>query len=614
MADSLRKQCGKRWEALKSERSSWMPHWQEISEVLLPRAGRFLVSDNNKGDKRHRAILDNSGTRALRTLSGGMMAGMTSPARPWFRLTTKNPQLDENYEVKKWMTQVTTLMQMVFNQSNVYRALQMAYEELGAFGTTSVIVLDDYDSIIHCMPLTIGEFALATDSRGDVNTCYREFRMTVSALVGEFGYDKVSPNVRRLYDRGNYDEWIEVVNAIEPRRFRDPEKRDAKNMPFRSVYFEKNGKGDSILRESGFRQFPVLAARWNVTGGDIYGTGPGMEALGDLRQLQQQQLHKSKAIAQQADPAVIMSADMRNQEANLVPGGIVWADNVAQVQGVRSAYEVNLRLDALLMDIQDVRRRIDEAFYKDIFLMITGMPTTARATATEIAERHEEKMLMLGPVLERLNAEMNDRLIAMTFDRMVQVTTARATATEIAERHEEKMLMLGPVLERLNAEMNDRLIAMTFDRMVQVGMLPPVPQELQGIDLNVEFVSILAQAQRAVATNAVDRFTQNLGMLVAIKPDLADKFDADYWADYYSDVLGLDPQLIVPGKQVALIRQQRAEQQAKMMQMEQAKEMASVAKDLGAAQAAVPASPMSPLQGTLQSASPEQIMGQFAGY
>ena len=94
-------------------------------------------------------------------------------------------------------------------------------------------------------------------------------------------------------------------------------------------------------------------------------------------------------------------------------------------------------------------------------------------------------------------------------------TTARATATEIAERHEEKMLMLGPVLERLNAEMNDRLIAMTFDRMVQVGMLPPVPQELQGIDLNVEFVSILAQAQRAVATNAVDRFTQNLGMLVA---------------------------------------------------------------------------------------------------
>ena len=567
MADSIRKQCGKRWEALKAERASWMPHWQEISEVLIPRAGRFLVTDNNKGDKRHRAILDNTGTRALRTLSGGMMAGMTSPARPWFRLTTNDPQLDESYEVKKWMSRTTTLMQMVFNQSNTYRALQMAYEELGAFGTSATIVLDDYDSVIHCMPLTIGEFALATDARGNVNTCYRNFRMTVSALVQEFGYGNCSPQVKRLYDRGNYDEWIEVVNAIEPRNYRDPKRRDAKNMPYRSVYFEAGGKGDQLLRESGFRQFPVLAARWNVTGGDIYGTGPGMEALGDLSQLQQEQFYKSKGIAQQADPAVVASADMRNQEANLVPGGVMWADNIAQVQAVRRAYDVDFNLGYLVQDIQDVRKRIDEAFYKDIFLMITGMPTTARATATEIAERHEEKMLMLGPVLERLNAEMNDRLIQMT-----------------------------------------------FDRMAQVGMLPPVPQELQNVDLNVEFVSILAQAQRAVMTNAVDRFTQNLGTLVAIKPDLADKFNADYWADYYADVLGIDPQLIVPGKEVAIIRQQRAQQQQQMAQMEQAQQAAAIAKDLGSAQAAVPQSPMQPLEGGLQSASAEQLMGQFAGY
>ena len=565
MDQSLRKQCGKRWEALKAERSSWMPHWREISEVLLPRAGRFLVTDKNRGDKRHRAILDNSGTRALRTLSGGMMAGMTSPARPWFRLTTKNPGLDENYEVKKWMTQVTTLMQMVFAQSNVYRALQMAYEELGAFGTSATIVLDDYENVIHCMPLTIGEFAIATDSRGNVNTCYREFRMSVSAVVQEFGYENCSPQTTRLYDRGSYDTWITVVNAIEPRTYRDSGRRDAKNMPFRSVYYEEGARGDQLLRESGFRQFPVLAARWNVTGGDIYGTGPGMEALGDLRQLQQEQLYKSKGIAQQADPAVVASADMRNQEANLVPGGIMWADNIGQVQAIRSAYEVNLQLDALLMDIQDVRQRINEAFYKDIFLMITGMPTTARATATEIAERHEEKMLMLGPVLERLNAEMNDRLIAMT-----------------------------------------------FDRMARVGLLPPIPQELQGVDMNVEFVSILAQAQRAVATNAVDRFTQNLGTLVAIKPDLADKLDADYWADYYSDLLGIDPQLIVPGKEVALIRQQRAEAQAQMNQVAQAKELASVAKDLGAVQASTP--PIQPLEGGLQPMSPDQIFSQFAGY
>lgn len=563
METSLRKQCARRWEALKNERSTWMPHWEEISEVLLPRAGRFLVSDNNKGDKRHRAILDNSGTRALRTLSGGMMAGMTSPARPWFRLTTKDPKLDEAYAVKEWSSKVTSLMQMVFNQSNTYRALQMAYEELGAFGTAAVVLLDDFDSVIHCMPLTIGEFALATDARGNVNTLYREFRLTVSALVREFGYNNVSPAVRRMYDKGQYDKWVDVVNAIEPRTYRDPEKHDAMNMPYRSVYFESRNwdRYDGVLRESGFRQFPVLAARWNVTGGDIYGTGPGMEALGDLRQLQQEQFYKSKAIAMQADPAVVASADMRNQEANLVPGGVIYADNVAQVQGIRAAYEVNLRLDYLVQDLQDTRRRIDEAFYKDIFLMITGMPASQRATATEIAERHEEKMLMLGPVLERLNAELNDRLISMT-----------------------------------------------FDRLLQVGLIPPVPQELEGVDLNVEFVSVLAQAQKAITTNAVDRFTQNLGQLANMKPEILDKFDADYWADYYSDVLGLDPRLIVPGKEVARIRQQRAEAQQQTQQLANAEQASAIAKNLGAAQQG------QPIQGELRSAEPGEIYNQFSGY
>jgi hypothetical protein len=563
----LKKQCAKRWEALKSERASWVPHWREISEVLLPRAGRFLTSDTNKGGKRHRAILDNSGTRALRTLAGGMMAGMTSPARPWFRLTTKNAELDESPEVKRWHSQVTTLMQAVFSQSNVYRALQQSYEELGAFGTSAAIVLDDYKSVIHCMPLTIGEFAIATDSRGNVNTCYREFRMSVAALVEEFGLENVSSTVRNLYNRGDYDEWVDVINAIEPRPNFNPERKDAKNMPFRSVYFEaQGGDKDKLLRETGYREFPVLAARWNVTGGDIYGTGPAMEALGDLRQLQQEQFYKSKGIANLADPPIVAPTEMRNQLANIVPGGVLWADSVTQAQVVHSAYDVRLELAPLLQDLQDVRQRIDEAFYKDIFLMITGMPASARATATEIAERHEEKMLMLGPVLERLNAELNRRLIQLT-----------------------------------------------FNRMLQVGMLPPVPEELSGQELNVEFVSILAQAQRAVATNAVDRFTQNLGTLVAIKPDLADKFDGDYWADYYSDLLGIDPQLIVPSKQVALIRQQRAEQQMQMQKMEQAKEMASVAKDLEAS-GMVPQSPLQPLEGGLQSVSPSDIYQQFSGY
>lgn len=548
----LREKVQSRWDALKEERSSWMSHWKDISEVLLPRAGRFLPTENNRGGKAaFRKILDSTGTRALRTLSGGMMSGMTSPARPWFRLTTFNPELDESYEVKVWMSQVTSLMQMVFYKSNTYRALQMAYEELGAFGTSATLIYDDFDRVIHCHPLTIGEFAIATDSRGRVNTVYREFRMTVAMLVQEFGLANVSRTVKDLYDRGQMDEWVEVINAIEPRTERDPRKTDAKNMPYLSVYFEKSGDKGKVLRETGFTEFPAMCARWSVTGGDIYGTSPGMEALGDLCQLQQMQFRKSQAIDYKVHPPVLIPSEMKNMGTQFLPGGVIPYSNAQQAQQIRSAYMVDLDLNSLLVDIQDVRQRINEAFYRDIFML------------------------------------------------MVNSTDKTMTATEVTERHEEKMLLMGPVLERLNAEMLDPLINIVFNKLVQADLLPPLPEDLQGQQLNVEFISILAQAQKAISTNSVDRMFSVLGNLAGMKPDIVDNVDLDFWPQWYADALGVDPRFIVSGKKVAVIREQRARAEQQAAAVEQLQGATQAAKNMGM---------------SMQGQSPERIMQAFTGY
>ncbi|MEX3630322.1 MAG: portal protein [Burkholderia sp.] len=187
MAETARKKLASRWGQLEIERSSWTDHWREISEYLLPRSGRFFVQDRNRGDRRHNNILDNTGTRGLNTLAAGMMAGMTSPARPWFRLTTSIPDLDESPAVKEWLAKVTRLMLMVFAKSNTYRALHQIYQERGAFGTASSITTPDFRNIIHNNTLTIGEYAIAADHQGQVNTLYREYQMTVAQLVQEFG-------------------------------------------------------------------------------------------------------------------------------------------------------------------------------------------------------------------------------------------------------------------------------------------------------------------------------------------------------------------------------------------------------------------------------------------
>lgn len=511
-----------RWGQLKSERSSWVPHWQEISDYLLPRSGRFFVQDRNRGDRRHNAIYDSTGSRALDVLAAGMMAGMTSPARPWFRLSTNDPDLAKFAPVKVWLAEVGRLMLTVFARSNTYRSLHQIYLELGAFGTASSIVLPDFEDVMRHYTLTAGEFCIATDHRGNVNTLYREFQKTVGELVSEFGRDNCSTTVRNLYDTGSLDQWVTVIQAIEPRTDRDPRKADARNMAWSSCYFEVGGESGKYLRESGFKEFPAVVPRWAATGGDIYGNSPAMMALGDIKQLQHEQLRKAQGIDYKTKPPLQVPTGMKNRDVDSLPGGISYVDANSPQGGIRTAFEVNLDLSHLLEDIRDVRERIRGAFYADLFLML------ANATDT------------------------------------------RMTATEVAERHEEKLLMLGPVLERLHNELLDPLIEMTFTRMVEAGVVPPPPPELQGMDLNVEFVSMLAQAQRAVATNSIDRFVGNLGAVAQFKPDVLDKFDSDKWAEIYSDHLGVDPELIVPGDAVALIRQQRAEaqqaaQQAAMM-------------------------------------------------
>ena len=539
-----------RWGHLRSERATWWSHWQEITTYLLPRNGRYFQQDRNKGHRRHNSIYDNTGTRALRTLGAGMMAGATSPARPWFRLGTADPELNSYAPVKLWLADVTERMQLVFQKSNTYRTLHGIYEELGAFGTAGSIILPDSKNAIHHYPVTIGEYAIATDYQGRVNTLYREFQKTVGEVVREFGYNKCSTSVKNLYDRGSLDSWITLVHAIEPRddRERDYKKKDNMNMAYKSCYFETGSDGDQVLRESGFKEFPAVIPRWGVAGGDIYGNSPGMESLGDIKQLQHEQLRKAQGIDYQTKPPLQVPSYMKNRDVDSLPGGVTFIDGA---QGkIETAFNVNLNLQHLLIDIQDVRGRINSSFYADLFLML------ANATDT------------------------------------------RMTATEVAERHEEKLLMLGPVLERLHNELLDPLIDITFDRMVEAGLIPTAPEELQGMELNVEFVSMLAQAQRAIGTNSVDRYVNSMGMVAQMKPDVLDKFDSDAWADGYADMLGVDPSLIVAGPQVAKIRQARAQAQQAAAQQEAHNQAAENISKLG----------------KVDTGNVMDMMNQFSGY
>lgn len=560
---SARKRILQRRNALWTERSSWDPHCQEIADYLLPRAARFDTSDRNRGGaSNYNNIIDESATGAHGTLEAGLMAGMTSPARPWMKLATPDRDLMEFGPVKLWTSKVTQKMLRIYAKSNTYRAFRSVYGQLGAFGTSANVVVDNFDNVLHNYPLVFGQYALGLNHLGQVDTLYRDATKTVGQLVKEFGRENCSEKVKNLYDRGNLDAPVEMLHAIEPRDPDDREygKRDARNMAFKSCYLEKGADNpEKFLRESGFREFPAVCPRWLVDGDDTYASRwPGAIALGSIKQLQQEQLQKSSAIDYQVEPPLVVPLHYMNQDIDRLPGGVMYADMTSPSGGIRSAWEVKLDLNALLLDVQDVRQRIDKTFFVDLFKMLAN-DTRSGVTAREIAERHEEKLLMLGPVLESLHNEMLQPFIDITFAKMIRAGLFAA----------------GTELEP--------------------------PPELQGQDLDVEFVSTLAQAQRAVGTASVDRLIGTIGSLAMLKPGALDKLDEDQAVDAYADMLGVDPSLIVADDKVALIRKDKAA-------AAQAQAMGAMAKPAADAAGAVK---------SISEADPDNlrnVMAQFTGY
>ena len=518
---------------MKLERESYYAHWKKITDTLLPRSGRYFLEDRNDGERRNTDINASTATRALNILAAGMMAGMSSPARKWFNLGLADRDLMQYQPVKEWLNQAAEVLREVFSRSNVYRVLHGLYEEMGAFGTGCAYIFRDNKDLIRLYPQTIGEFYLGQSNRYEIDTIYREFQMQISPLVQEFGYDKVSKTAQMHYDKNQMDEWVTVLHAIQPRKERDLNKSDNINMPWESIFIEPGQDNNQTLRESGFTQFPALTPRWIVRGGDVYGSDcPGMTALGDILQLQDDQLKKAKGIDYQADPPLQVPTALRGSE-DVLPGGISYYDPAAPTGGIRSSFEVNLNLQHLLEDILDVRGRINSAFFVDMFQMISSQ--------------------------QRMQPE---------------------TAREVQEKHEEKLLILGPVLERNQNELLDPLIDNAFMIALQEGQFPPPPEELQGQDINIEYISMLAQAQKAVGIGSLDRIVGTVGQMAAVKPEALDKLNTDEIIDEYSNMLGIAPNLIVANEDVAMIRQDRAAAQAQAEQMAMIPEAAKTAKTL----------------------------------
>jgi hypothetical protein len=541
---------------LDYERQSFMPFWRDCGDYILPMRPRWFVSDANKGTRKNQKIINPTGSIAARTLSSGMMGGVTSPARPWFRLTTPDPDLAEYGKVKQWLHVVASRMSTNFLRSNLYNQLPSLYQDLGVFATAPLSVEENLNTTIQTLSFPIGSYWIAKDKLGRVNVFYREYRMTVRQLIEEFGkktddgkpdWSVFSRHVRSLYERGMYETWIDVCHVIAPNDEYNPKSLESQYKRFMSCTYERGSSGDGkgsylqpnedvYLREKGYDKFPILVPRWQVTAEDVYGTDcPGMMSLGAIKALQTMEKKKAQAVEKMINPPMVAPTSLKTEKASLLPGDITYLDTPNGGQKFEAAHNINFRVDLATADIQITEKQIERTFYTDLFLMLTE------------SDRRE------------------------------------ITAREIDERREEKLLALGPVLEQLNQDLLDPLIENTFEFMVRQGQVPEPPEELQGVDLRVEYVSMMAQAQKLIGLSGMDRFLATAEKIGAIYPQALTKINSDKYIETYGESCGLVPSIIRSDEEAEQIRQQMAKAQQAQAQAENARNMAGTAKDLSQA-------------------------------
>ena len=518
-----------RFDRLSGRRENWETHWQEVADYMLPRKAD-ITKKRSRGDKRMERIFDSSPLQALELLSSSLHGMLTNPSTPWFTLRFKQMnQLDDD-EAKLWLEEATDVMYKAFNRSNFQQEIFELYHDLITFGTAAMFIEEDDEDLIKFSTRHIDEVYIAENAKGKIDTIFRKFNMTARALVQKFG-DNVSQDVAAMAKKNPFEE-ISIIHAVYPRNDFNPKKKDKKNMPFESVYFEY--KGGNELSVSGFKEFPFVVPRYLKASQEVYGRSPAMTALPDVKMLNEMCKTTIKAAQKQVDPPLLVPDDGFLLPVRTVPGGLNFYRS-----GTRDRIEpLNIGANNPLgLNMEEQRRdAIRAVFYVNQLMMQQG----PQMTATEVIQRNEEKMRLLGPVLGRLQSEL-----------------------------------LKPLIDRV------------FNILLRNNQLPPAPEFLSGQDIEIEYVSPLAKAQKSTELQSIMRAIEILGSMANVAP-VFDYVNFDNLVKHLADIVGVPQKILKSQSQVNAERQQAQQQQQEQMQMQQLQQVAKAGGDIAPLAKALP--------------------------
>lgn len=504
------KQIKEKVEKVKAERQTWESHWQEIADYIIPRKNT-ITSQKSPGQKRSVNVLDSTGIQSNELLAGALHGLLTNPNALWFELTTGDIQLDRQDDVRMFLQKTTKDIHNVLNNSNFQTEIHEVYIDLCGFGTSPMYIEEDSNDVVRFSTKFLAECMIDEDEMGRVNQIYREWKWDAYKLVAEFGLDKVGKKVQDSLKKGDGQKFC-VVHAVYPRDMVDPRHKSAFKYISQYVLPEENLE----LREAGYREFPYVVPRWTKAAGEIYGRSPAMNALPEVKTINKMTETMIMGAQKVVDPPVQLPDDGFVMPLVLVPGGINYYRSGTQ-EVIKPIFN-DSRIDFGFQALEDRRRRIREAFYVD------------------------QLQLQQGPQM---------------------------TATEVLQRTEEKMRLLGPMLGRQQSELLRPLIDRVFEIMVRRGKITDIPTALAGKKVDVRYSSLIAKSQRLSEGQNLMRAMEAVTPFVNADQSVLDNINGDNAFKVIAEVYGVPQEIVRTKKEVEGIRQARAEAQKAALEAEQ---------------------------------------------
>jgi len=498
-------------DQLRSERSQWNTLLQECSDLVLPQRGAF-TQNIVKGEVLTDKVFDTTAIWANEQFAAGLHGFVSPTTQRWIKFTLNNEELMDIDEVRHWLDEVADVIYgIVYHpKANFVAASHEFYLDLGALGTSPMFIEEVIGSehLVRFHTHHLNECVFQENAAGVIDCVYREFKWTVRKVLEKFP-DTAGEKIIKMYEK-NPGEMVSIVHSIRPSVMA---RSKMLGFEFESAYVLKEEK--RLLRTGNFYEFPYAIPRWSKITGEVMGRSPAMTCLQDIRMINEMSKTTLKAAQKIVDPILMMPDEGFLMPIKTTPGSINYyeAGREDRIEPLQTGGDIGLGLEMM----NQRREQILRSFFLDSMKL---QKETVEMTAYETATREEENMRSMSPMVSRIQSEGFTRII-------------------------------------------ERVIAIAG----RAGRLPPPPVEMgDDVEYKIEYMSPISRALKMSQLTGVTRMIDVLAPLAQIKPQMLDKINEDELVDFAAGNMEVPLKLMRTDKQVGELRQQRAEQEAKMQE------------------------------------------------